>query len=202
MAKTGKSGPKPKHRQKTSQKKIERQARILRAVQLRAEGKEYQEIASLLGISKAAAFQYVTESMAQSAAKINDSAVEVLAREWAITNELLSRYAPDALAGDKNAAALVLRILDRRAKYRGLDAPTRIDNVNPNGNIESAFLSREQMKLAVERQISEHREAMAAAAQAREEERREIERRASVEGMTGTRSGARNGNGHAAPSPN
>ena len=42
-------------------------------------------------------------------------------------DNLLATYMPQALAGDVKSADFVLKVLDRRAKLLGLDAPTKTE---------------------------------------------------------------------------
>jgi len=40
-------------------------------------------------------------------------------------DDLMATYLPNALAGDLKSAELVMKILDRRAKLEGIDAPAK-----------------------------------------------------------------------------
>ena len=51
----------------------------------------------------------------------------VVALESARLDKLLAAWWPLAIGGDKDAAGIVLRAVERRAKPLGLDVPKRID---------------------------------------------------------------------------
>jgi len=73
---------------------------------------------------------------------------EYLEREWQVTELLMEEYLPSALDGDTRAFDCVMKLLERRAKYRGLDAPTKVD-ARLTGKPERRVLSREEMKARI-----------------------------------------------------
>jgi hypothetical protein len=64
----------------------------------------------------------------------SETTEELRALENERLDQMLQVWGPKARAGDRHAAAVVLRIAERRAKMNGLDAPTRVDH-NVNGSI-------------------------------------------------------------------
>lgn len=64
----------------------------------------------------------------------SETTEELRALENERLDQLLQVWGPKARGGDRHAAAVVLRISERRAKMNGLDAPTRVDH-NVNGSI-------------------------------------------------------------------
>ncbi|AKF14332.1 Rnase E [Mycobacterium phage Vincenzo] len=56
----------------------------------------------------------------------NEQPADVVARHRAVIFDIQRANYPAMMRGDKDAAAIVLRALDREAKLLGLDAPTRI----------------------------------------------------------------------------
>jgi len=98
--------------------------RRAQALQLRAAGASYRDIAAAMGCSVAVAHKLTTQALETWAREPLDA---VLAMENERLDQLLRAFWPAATAGDVEAAALVLRILERRARMLGLDAPKRID---------------------------------------------------------------------------
>uniref|UniRef100_A0AB39AL08 Rnase E n=1 Tax=Mycolicibacterium phage phi1_186018 TaxID=3236641 RepID=A0AB39AL08_9CAUD len=56
----------------------------------------------------------------------NEQPADVVARHRAVIFDIQRANYPAMMRGDKDAAATILRALDREAKLLGLDAPTRI----------------------------------------------------------------------------
>lgn len=108
--------------QKTSPKAIKAAEMGLRALELRKAGATYETIAQMLGYSsKATAFNAVTRIMSQSKREATKEAFEMELRRL---DDLMMTLWPLARAGDNMAAIdRVLRIMERRAKLLGLDAP-------------------------------------------------------------------------------
>ncbi len=98
--------------------------RIKEATALRAAGASYQEIADTLGISRHWARELVLRAL--DAARV-EGAEQMRAMEGARLDRLQRAYWPQALNGDRHAAALILRISQRRAELFGLDAPAKVE---------------------------------------------------------------------------
>jgi hypothetical protein len=98
--------------------------RALKAVELRIQGHPYAQIADRLG--------YADESGARHAVQRNldrreaESIDEMRAVHSARLEGVLSAFWAAAVAGDTDAARIVLRTLDSLAKLFGLDAPSRV----------------------------------------------------------------------------
>lgn len=120
--------PKNSH---TSAKAIERQKKIAEAMELRLIGYSYPKIAEELGVDVSTAFRYVDEGMAQI---IREPAEKVLQMELDRCDLIQSAFLPGATQGDLNAAAAVDRVMDRRARYLGLNKPTKVANTDAEGN--------------------------------------------------------------------
>jgi hypothetical protein len=133
-------------RQRRSIEQVERDAR---AVELRRRNLNYRQIANELGFSSvASAHGAVQRGLADTVAETNDevrrleldrlddmarAALRVLAKtHYAVSHGQVVRHpvTGEALVDDgPTLAALdrLLKIMDRRAKYLGLDAPTRVE---------------------------------------------------------------------------
>lgn len=108
----------------------EREARRLTALQMRHAGASYRTIAQQLGIDVRTAFndvQYMLTELAREPAE-NVRALE-LERLDRLMIPLFARAtrAEDGRLPDYQAIDRILKIMDRRAKLLGLDAPQKID---------------------------------------------------------------------------
>ena len=104
-------------------RKLERQAK---ALELRRMGKGYIEIASVLGIGKSQAHRLVQSGLSEARAQIDAEASELKAEELSRLDAMLSGLWPDARKGGQGAVDRVLKIMERRAKLLGLDAPVKL----------------------------------------------------------------------------
>ena len=99
-------------------------ARGLKALDLRLSGASYRQIGQQLGVSHVQAFRDVHHMLREVA---SEPAEEVRKAELARLDKLMRAHWPAAIEGDTKATAMVLQIMDRRARYLGLDAPQKID---------------------------------------------------------------------------
>ena len=122
---------------------IRRKQRKKSAVELQTLGKSEREIAAILGVSKSESHRLLAEANAEA----RPDPELVGARRDRLRNILdgqLDVWVPRArLAGDsgKDAAAVVVRYLDRMAKLDGLDAPAKVDMTLATREIDQ-FLDR------------------------------------------------------------
>ena len=103
-------------------KRLEAQAR---ALELRRMGFGYQEIANQLNCSLSTAHGYVDAAMADAAAQVSGAAERVKTEEISRLDGMMRGLWPDARKGSYGAIDRVLKIMERRAKLLGLDAPYR-----------------------------------------------------------------------------
>jgi hypothetical protein len=95
------------------------------ALELRAYGASYQYIADTVGYeSRAGAWKAVDRALQDL---IEEPARKVKQIELDRLDRMLIGLFPRAVAGHVGAVDRVLHIMDRRAKYLGLDAPLVID---------------------------------------------------------------------------
>lgn len=104
-------------------RKIERQ---VKALELRRMGKGYVEIAAALGIGKSQAHRLVQAGLADAKAQIGADAGELKAEEISRLDAMLAGLWPEARKGGQGAVDRVLKIMERRAKLLGLDAPVKL----------------------------------------------------------------------------
>jgi hypothetical protein len=112
-----------------SASKEQRQAaeeRRRKAVALRLAGTDYETIATQLGYaSRGAAYVAVDKALRASAAEQAREAEVLRQQEIERLDRLQRGVWAKAVAGDPRSAEVALRIVDRRCKLLGLDAPQR-----------------------------------------------------------------------------
>jgi len=92
------------------------------ALKLRSLGWSYRRVAEHMGISVSGAYQRVQRALAAIPAEAVDEYRTIQRQQM---DDLMATYLPNALAGDLKSAELVMKILDRRAKLEGIDAPAK-----------------------------------------------------------------------------
>ena len=99
--------------------------RKLRALDLRKAGATYQMIADQLGYGgPSGAYKAVTSALK---ATLKEPADELRTMELERLDAMLLPLWRRVQNGDERAVDRVLRIMERRAKLLGLDAPTKVD---------------------------------------------------------------------------
>ena len=102
----------------------EREAIITR---LRIRGLTYRAIAKEVGVSEAAAYNAVQRALARNRAESAENAGEWREMELARLDDMWESLAPRSESGEWRIEKLdrALRIMERRAKLLGLDAPEK-----------------------------------------------------------------------------
>ncbi len=119
----------------TTAKRDAKRARIAlrrkRALDLRVAGASYEQIAAALKLAdKSNARRDILEAIAEIT---REPAEEVLALELARLDAMFMGLWPEARKGDTHAVRAAIRVMDRRAKYLGLDEP---DEVKLSGSVD------------------------------------------------------------------
>lgn len=104
--------------------KISLQERRAKALDYRKSRLTFQQIADRLKISKGQAYKDVAAAIAAITA---EPAAEVLAQEIELIDAMARGLMKRALIGDDKAVTSMLRLMERRARYLGLDAPTKVE---------------------------------------------------------------------------
>lgn len=124
------------------------------AVELRVQGLTYLEISVKLEVTKWTVIKWIQWEMARVNAELNEPVLKIRETEWATTEMLMEQWVPRALDGELDAVGVVLRLLDRRAKLKGIDAP--VDNqstINLNVSGEK-FVTQDQMAIEVKKRMA------------------------------------------------
>ena len=101
--------------------------RRVTALELRKSGLSYRDIAKAIGVSVKTAYVDVQTVLCELRETTRGHAEEVMAVELERCDRLLESFWPEAMKGDPVAGAMVLKVLDRRAKYLGLDSAVRVE---------------------------------------------------------------------------
>lgn len=119
---------------RTSARKIEAQERRRKAVELRRAGASYAHIAATLDMAPSSVHKTVCKALAQLKDDIADQATLLQAQEADRLDHLQVKLWARAAGGDLAAIDRVLRLMERRARLLGLDAPQRIAPTTPDGS--------------------------------------------------------------------
>lgn len=117
----------------TSAAKARTLDRQKQALELRRMGKGYIEIAAHLGMSKSQAHRLVRAGLEDARAQIGAEANELKAEELSRLDAMLQGVWPDARKGGQGAIDRVLKIMERRSKLLGLDAPEKREHAGSGG---------------------------------------------------------------------
>lgn len=90
-------------------------------------GHSYRSIANLMGVNVKTAYKYVQSEIIELREQTRDDAEAVRDIEVERCDELIMGLWPGATAGDPQVVAAVIRVMERRARLLGLDAPAKID---------------------------------------------------------------------------
>jgi hypothetical protein len=137
--------PKPPNR-RTSARHIQAMDRTERALELRIAGKSLRYIATMLGISHQSVHELIQRAMS---VKIDQPAAELRRLEVERLDAIF-----DALfeqRGHPETARTLVKVMERRAKLLGLDAPTKTEIT---GILENPILDRESVRRMAEEVVA------------------------------------------------
>lgn len=118
---------------RTNKARLEAAHKRRRAVEMRRYGCSYTEIASALGCARSTAFGYVSKEIEKLSREAAEDAKLYCVLECERLDALQVSIWGRAMNGDLKAIQTVLRIMERRAKLLGLDAPTKVASTTPDG---------------------------------------------------------------------
>lgn len=97
-----------------------------KALELRRMGLGYTEIAQQLGLGKSQAHRLVKAGLEDAREQIAAQADDLRSEELSRLDGMLAGIWPSARKGNVTAIDRVLKIMERRTKLLGLDAPVRL----------------------------------------------------------------------------
>jgi hypothetical protein len=104
-----------------------KRARANQALELRIAGATYRQIAASLGVSEKAAYYDVQDELGRLYPIIHGQAERLRELEAARLDRLHVALAAGIKAGRESAIVATVRVMERRAKLCGLDAPTKLE---------------------------------------------------------------------------
>lgn len=104
-----------------------REERSIRAFRFWRTGLSLREVSKQMGVSHVSVFNWIQEVVAELHEERKKLGIKYVERELATLETLMRPFVILAEQGDYDACDRVLKILDRRARYLGLDAPTKQD---------------------------------------------------------------------------
>ncbi len=144
--------------QKIPAKTIRTCQRRARALQMRLDGHTYQEIGEDIGISTMAAYKHVIKAL-ENLNKDNEEKAEwLISMECARLDRLhWANWEAAISGGDLPAVDRILKIMERRSKLLGLDAPNKIAQTNIDGT-EDRFdqMSDEELEARIKELDEKH----------------------------------------------
>jgi hypothetical protein len=105
--------------------------RRVRAFGLRKAGASYRQIAQQLGVSLNTAWADVTAELVELRTRTADDVRAYRDLELQRCDEMMLGLWPAVRAGDARAVFAAVKVMDRRARLLGLDAPTK--HAGPDG---------------------------------------------------------------------
>lgn len=124
MARQNKKAPKAK---------VKRELDCLEALNLRRIGLSYTQIAKRIGCSTAWAQKLVVTALAETVRERNLATADLIQIDLERLDAALLAIWPGVVNGDVSKIDRLLRILQRRARMLGLDAPKKIEASGPDG---------------------------------------------------------------------
>ena len=109
--------------------------RAAQALDLRIAGATYRQIGAQLGVSEYTAYHDVQDELGRLDATLTEKAERLRDLEARRLDQVTIALQPGIRAGDPRAILAAVRIMERRAKLFGLDAPTKI--AGPDGEAVS-----------------------------------------------------------------
>ncbi len=114
------------------QKELNALEKQMQALELRKAGVSYSRVAEVLGYASASGAHKAVSSALKKT--LQEPAAELRTLEIERLDAMLSAIWASVKQGQYGAQDRALKIMERRAKLLGLDAPVKIAPVDPDGN--------------------------------------------------------------------
>lgn len=116
------------------------------ALAMRAKGKSPEEIAVALNTTRDKIGKALSRAMKRYQTQVRESCEYLVTLEEIRLDEMFARIHPNIGAGQLEAIALGLKIMERRAKLRGLDAPAKVQNSTAPAEVPLGHLTVEELR--------------------------------------------------------
>jgi|TARA_Y100000593_G_C4279956_1_gene322230 hypothetical protein len=110
---------------KTKSRMVKAKDREKQVLELRRAGFSYEVIGKQVGMSRAGAYKCVKRHMDKIDNECTDLADDVRQLELQRLDEITSTIWPYVIQGQTQYIDRILKVMDRRAKYLGIDAPEK-----------------------------------------------------------------------------
>lgn len=110
---------------KTKARMVKAKEREKQVLALRKAGFSYEVIGKQVGLSRAGAYKAVKRHMEKIDAECTDLADDVRQLELQRLDEITSTIWPYVIQGQTQYIDRILKVMDRRARYLGIDAPEK-----------------------------------------------------------------------------
>lgn len=117
-----------------AQEKLPAAERRRQALDLRRTGATFRQIADTLGVTQSTAHKYVATEIDRLNAASREDAERVRTLEADRLDRALLSIWPQVTRGNFGAIDRMIRIMERRARLLGLDAPNKFSPTNPEGD--------------------------------------------------------------------
>lgn len=118
---------------RTSARRVLAAERSRDACAMRKAGATYRQIADKLGITEMGAFHAVARSMARAIGRATEDIDVVRRLDLERLDAMLLALWPQASKGVYKSIEVVLKLMERRAKLLGEDAPAKMEHAGPGG---------------------------------------------------------------------
>ena len=120
--------------------------RALQAMELRKHGFTYDAIGKEIGVTRQRAYQIVKNELEALREECSEIAEDIVKIELERLDIMLVGAWPNATTGDVTAIDRVLKIMERRARLLGLDAPAKVAPTTPDGENPYEAMSAEELR--------------------------------------------------------
>ena len=129
------------HSAKDTRQQVQTAKKRAEALEYRLKGAGYQQIAEWMKCSPESARRYVESAIDHIPKEASEKVIDM-----ELTRLDVMLFALDAAVcnGEQTAIQTALRIMERRARYLGLDAATKVESTGKNGGPIVHFHSHEQ----------------------------------------------------------
>jgi hypothetical protein len=135
------------NRQKAKPAEARSKARQQTALELRTANHSYSVIGEKMGISKSQAHRLVMDGLADLDATVKEAAERLRALELLRCDALTLKLWPQS--ANPRVCDSILRIMERRAKLLGLDAPAKAEISGTTGPIDVSTLSDAELEAII-----------------------------------------------------
>lgn len=132
---------------KTSKKVVTSAERRKEALEYRKAGLTFEEIGSRLGVTRQAAHKTVMVALSDISEKIAETADDIRTLELERLNDLFQVSYKAAMRGNLDAIDKCIKIMDRRSKLLGLDAPSK-------ASVEFSRMSDDELATFIRQEIT------------------------------------------------